>query len=364
MTREDAFNQLYDLEGYPKEMKKELYPIFENLYANISRRMEEEHKDIYVLEPDVVLSYLYEEHLFNIRLLSSDQIRNLFENTNYAERLTAILTDKIYINEFKSYENQPLIKEHNPLVTTYEFFLNFIMNRFDEISKLKNPRNPIFLDILKKGLEMSKGVIYLLNHCFETEAFATWRTIHEVECIAKVLYDMPYLEKIYARHIEYARFYHSDNGDKDRQEALHREVREKMQPFGLKSKDTKKYIEYGWLYGIENYSEIYPEMKLNFRKGVELVAGLSRYSSAYETSSELAHSSPLLIYSNRDYFKSMAILHLYGTFFRMEIMLNDYLTKEDRIDSSAYFSMRKDYLAEMTKNISIERIAFQMKYSR
>ena len=63
-----------------------------------------------------------------------------------------------------------------------------------------------------------------------------------------------------------------------------------MKELELKSKDTKKYIEYGWLTNVKNVLEEYPEFKLNFRKGVELIAGLSSYSSLYELSSEIAHS--------------------------------------------------------------------------
>ena len=211
---------------------------------------------------------------------------------------------------------------------------------------------------------MSKGVLDLLTNGFETEAFSTWRTIHEVECIAKILFETPYLSHSYFTHIEYARYYRNDNGDKEKQDHLFEEIKSKMREIGLKSKDTKKFVEYGWLYNVENVLEDYNEFKLNFRKGVQLIAGLSSYSSLYELSSEIAHSSPLLIYSNRYYFKSLTIINLYETFFRLEEMLYSFLLKHQDIDSTSYFIMRKDFLVEMKKNIAIEKTLFSINFSK
>ena len=142
------------------------------------------------------------------------------------------------------------------------------------------------------------------------------------------------------------------------------EIKEKMKLVELKSKDMKKFIEYGWLYEIKNLFQNYPEFKPNFRKGVELVAGLNQYSSTYEMSSELAHSSPLLIYSNKQYFRSLTLINIYETFFRLEEMLTKFLKEHENFDSNAYFSMRNDYLPEMQKNIAIERVAFSYRFKK
>ena len=45
----------------------------------------------------------------------------------------------------------------------------------------------------------------------------------------------------------------------------------------------KKYIEYGWLYAIKDVDKI-ENFKLNFRNGLEVVAGLDSYSYDYEMS--------------------------------------------------------------------------------
>lgn len=364
MTREEAFNTLYMIKGYPAELKEGLFEIFERVYSQVSQRMADEHLDAYILDPDVVMSYLCEEHFFNLSLLSKENADKLINKSNYFDRLITIVCDKIFINEFKGYENESLLSEYNPLVSTFEFFLNFILNRFETMFKKLNRQEAVIFDVMKKGFLISKSVLHLLTSGYETEAFSTWRTAHEVECIVKILFENPYLVDTYIRHIDYARYYRNDFGDQETKDKIFAEIKEKMRLVELKSKDTKKYIEYGWLYSIKDLNQKFPEFKPNFRKGVELVAGLSEYSSIYEMSSELAHSSPLLIYSNKQYFRSLSLINIYETFFRLEEMLTKFLKEHDNFDSDAYFSMRKDYLPEMQKNIAIERIAFSYRFGK
>ena len=364
MNRKEAFDQLYLLNGYPEELKEGLFNVFDRVFNSLYNRIVNDHKDAYVIDPDVVLNYVCQEHIFNLLPVNKEQREQVFANESYINRLVAILSDKIYINEFIADNNQALISEYHPLITTFQFVLNFILNKFNNLPKTNIKEDGILLDILKKGFVMCRGVINLLSEGYETEAFATWRTVHEVECIALILAKYPYVSERYIKHIEYARYYRNDNGNETHQDKLFEEVKLLMKEKNLKSKDTKKYIEYGWLYGIENIEEIYPEVKLNFRKGIQMVAELTSYSKLYETSSELAHSSPLLIYSNRDYFKSLALICIYETFFRLEDLFNKYLERNNSIDSTNYFSMRKDYLIEMKKNISIESVSYHLKYGK
>ena len=362
MTKEQAFDELYKLKGYPEELKTGLLEIFEEVFVNVSQRMIKENLNAYILDPDVVMSYVCEEHFFNMSLIKKEEAQQLISNPSYVKRLITIVSDKILFNEFKGYENENLVSEYSPLVTTYNFFLNFILNRFASLNGKLKVEQAILLDVLKKGFVMSKSILNLLVNGYETEAFSTWRTFHEVECIAKILFENPEISNSYVKHIDYARYYRSDNGDKEKKELLYQEVKDKMKLVNLKSKDTKKFIEYGWLYDIKDVETRFPEFKPNFRKGVELIAGLSEYSSVYELSSELAHSSPLLIYSNREYFMYLTLINLYETFFRMENILYNFLITQTETNSSSYFSMRKDYLFEMKKNIAIERIRFNLKF--
>ena len=86
----------------------------------------------------------------------------------------------------------------------------------------------------------------------------------------------------------------------------------------------------------------------NFRDGVERCAGLRDYSKVYEMSSEIAHSSPLLIYSRKNYFYLVTLLNLYESFFRLEKIFSSlYLSTANENDRNQYLAMRKLYFGEL-----------------
>jgi hypothetical protein len=113
-------------------------------------------------------------------------------------------------------------------------------------------------------------------------------------------YGKPVIDK-YLLHMNYAMAFRGLAGDKEKTDAIFTQIKGEMRTFDLKSKDMKRFIEYGWLLKVSALDKAEP-VKLNFRDGLEKTAGLKRYAPIYEMSSEIAHSSPLLIYSRREYF--------------------------------------------------------------
>ena len=222
------------------------------------------------------------------------------------------------------------------------------MNRL-EVIKRNNEQKDILADMMSKAFLMFKSVNYLLINGSETEAFATWRTIHELECVIKVIFDNQYIIPIYLQHMVYNNAFRDEFEDKVAQQAIIDDLKVHMKEHDLKSKDMKKYIEYGWLYAVKDI-EKKEGFKLNFRNGLELAASLDSYSQDYEMSSEVAHSSPLLIYSNKIFFKNVTILRSYESFLRLEEIFYSYLKSYKNIDSSSYEKMRNRYLG-MVKNV-------------
>ena len=134
--------------------------------------------------------------------------------------------------------------------------------------------------------------------------------------------------------------------DKEKQDQIFHEMKEEMRGYGLKSKDIRKYIEYGWLYEIVDPND--ETFKLNFRDGLEKLAGLEMYSKRYEISSEIIHSTPLLIYSNKEYFYYMTLLSLYESFFRLEKVFVSLFSKRVNPEQMAqYEEMRKVYYSQL-----------------
>lgn len=312
------------------------------------------------IKADVVIKYIAEEQLYAIEGLSKDEVKALNQNEAYLNRIVTFSVDKVFFNENLSYSARPLLTPYHPLVSTFNFYLNFILNRFTKL-EINDLHQRIILDMLIKAFLMSRGVMNLLIQGFETEAFSTWRTIHEVECVIKIVKERPEVVPMYLRHIEYNKAFRDEIEDKAVQQSLFDELKGYMKSHGLKSKDMKKFIEYGWIYSIKDIDINFPGYKLNFRNGLEYIAGLNDYSSLYEMSSEIAHSSPILIYSNKHYFLEITIICIYETFLRLEEIFYQLVIKQDDTNSASYLKMRSIYLTTLEKMLEKEKFMFEHK---
>ena len=75
---------------------------------------------------------------------------------------------------------------------------------------------------------------------------------------------------------------------------------------------------------------------------MEPIAGLQEYNKMYQMASEVNHSSPLLIYSRREYFAMITILNLYDSFFRLE-----------NVFRLAYFSLLSEQEKEALRSSAV-----------
>jgi hypothetical protein len=368
MINKELFHQLYTTKAYPSEFEDFLYPIYDRLIVSLQERLNKSNIKNKNIDLYTCFLYLVEEHLFNVSFLERDMLNKFVNDENYKNHLFLVVNDKIFFNEYLEYKSVSIIDKHNPLISTLSFYLNFIINKYEQLPSDKMTLNAkLKLDALKKAFLMTKSVTKLLTQGFETEAFSTWRTIHEVECVAKILHEHPYISELYYKHMEYnSKFRESQIGNVSQEEndIFFAEIKENMKNYDLKSKDMKKYLEYGWLYGVKDWQTNYPEMKLNFRKGVEYVANLTAYSTIYEASSEIAHGSSLLIYSNKKYYCNLTLICLYESFFRMENIFSQIVKEFPDIDSSGYFKMQDIYIKELKKNFLKLKISLEYQNNK
>ena len=348
MEIKEIYDALYAYRKYPLEEKEYLYPIFLTTLSLLESRLNGVQKPLNK-ENNILLiiDYLIHEHFALLAMIKEEYEEEMRNSSSYKNRLSLIVCDKIFFNEYVNYEPVSLISKYDTLISTPRFILNFILNQLSNLSKRKEFVYQILFDAIQKGFLLSNTIFDLLVHGSETEAFSTWRTMHEMECVIKVLYEHPYLGDTYFLHIRYNEAFRNELEDKNEQERLILELKEKLKKHNLKVKDLKKYIEYGWMYEIKDQEIIYPDFKLNFRKGLEYVAGFSSYSSLYEMSSEIAHSSPLLIYSKKDFFRDVSILSVYGTFLRLEEIFFNLLKMQQDSDIISYQSMREQHIKSM-----------------
>ncbi len=289
-----------------------------------------------------------------LALYSSLFPTSFLKNEELETRVLSTAVDKYYTNEHLSWQDDKFANRYLPEISTISLYLNFILSMLDKYPS-GDPNKTLLIDVMKKGFSMAKCVIDLLTEGFDTEAFSTWRTLHENECILIVLvsYGEPVI-KSYLKHMQYALAFRNVL-PKEEGDALFVTIKEEMKAHGLKSKDTKRFIEYGWLYAVPEVEKT-EDFKLNFRDGVERVANLRNKSKIYEMSSEIAHSSPLLIYSRKEYFHHLTILNVYESFIRLEKMFSAlYLSNVPEIERKRYLAMRNVYGVQIEAIINHEQ---------
>ena len=338
-----------------------LYEVYNTVIDGIYEVMEAFQRKYNPVNHYIVIMYILNEYLFEIGMTNKEDVARVKESDDFFNLLSSICADKYLTNEQLNYRSQSFINKFNPPVSTLDLYLNFIL-QFLGNNATKDRYNNLVRDMLVKAFQMSKCILSLIIDGFETEGYSTWRTLHENECIlitlinnGKECFDE------YFKHIRYAFAYRGEIPSKEETDKVFADIKNEMKEHGLKSKDMKKFIEYGYLYKVKNLDQL-ENFKLNFRDGVENAAGLKEYSKTYEYASEIAHSSPLLLYSKKTYYFGQTIINLYESFFRLERIFSMYYksTVPDELFRK-YEDLKKLYLTQLHSIYRIYKRNFPAK---
>lgn len=259
--------------------------------------------------------------------------------------------DKYALETHFKFEPTKYYSPFSTEISTLHVYINFILLKIRDLLTHENEYK-LMLETLQKAFGYSLITLRLLVEGYPIEALGSWRIIHELEATLILLrQDKAY--SAYKQHLKYSLAFHnllpSEEGD-----LIFVEIKEKMKRLGLKSKDTKKFIEYGWIEQAREFDE--KVHKFNFRDGLEKLAGLGRYNKTYQLSSEVAHSSPLLLFSDERYFLKLTFLNIYESFFRLEelfaIFFKAYTTEEE---FNYFLQVRSFYLNDLVTIYQHER---------
>ncbi len=293
-----------------------------------------------------IAQYLLGEFTYSVARRTIQEVETFKKSEEIKNSLASVVADKyLSLNKF-SYPEKKIGHKYLPPISSLYIYVNLLNNLIKNYQNATQQMN-VIADLFAKSMSIAKCTLNLLIDGFETEALSTWRTLHECECTLIILskFKDAAISK-YLMHMRYGLAYKNAMEDKAKQDEIFYKMKDEMKKFNLKSKDIKKFIEYGWLlyldgFNLENY-------KLNFRDGLEKFAGLSSYSSRYETSSEIIHSTPLLIYSNKKYFYNLTLLSLYESFFRLEKTFTElfFLYANEEIKEK-YLQMRQIYYNQL-----------------
>ena len=291
--------------------------------------------------------YCVGEYYYSINNMTNEQIENFKNNENFPSSMASVAADKYLSLSIFNHVEEKLSNRFLPPASSLNMYINFMLNIVKGYKK-NDPQSTLISDLLMKSLSISRCILENLLSGYETEAFSSWRTLHECECTLILLekHGEPLID-CYLKHMSFGLAFNNAIKDKEKQDKIFYDMKEEMRGYGLKSKDIRKYIEYGWLYSIVSADE-QEAFKLNFRDGLEKLAGLSNYAKRYEISSEIIHSTPLLIYSNKEYFFYMTLLSLYESFFRLEkVFVSLFAKRVSKEQMMQYQEMRRVYYAQL-----------------
>lgn len=311
-----------------------------------------------------LILYSLGEYIYKIPLSKQEDFIN---NEDFINSLATTIVDKYLSLSFFGNVETKLTNKYLPPISTMKVYLNFLLNVLHHYDR-NEPKYTLLNDLLLKSTSIANCILDLLTNGHETEAFSCWRTLHECECTLIILnkYKDENIIDRYLTHMKYGYAFKNGLESSEETDKLFVEIKDNLKKHDLKSKDMKKYIEYGWIYGIKEVEDDYKSYKLNFRDTIESLAGLSSYNKRYELSSEIIHSTPILIYSNKEYFYHLTLLSLYESFFRLEKVFIDIFLKKVNIESiNKYKELRAVYYSSLMgiykKEVELFKVFQNMK---
>lgn len=299
------------------------------------------------VNPIELTYYVLGEFIYSCEGRSEEDMKAFKENETIMESMASVSADKYLSLSMFNHKEVKIANKFLPSISSLNLYLNFIQNVLS-MAKKNDPKTTLIRDLLNKSIGICRSILILLVEGYETQAFGAWRTLHECECTLVILdkYGDALIEK-YLKHMNFGMAFRDSITDKELQDKIFYQMKDEMRALGLKSKDIKKYIEYGWLYNVPGFKED-EAYKLNFRDGLERVAGLESYSKTYELSSEIIHSTPLLIYSNKNFFFYQTLLAVYESFFRLEnVFVSLFKSRVTAQQLENYAALRKVYYSQL-----------------
>ncbi len=300
-----------------------------------------------VVNPLEVIYYCVGEYIYSVGYKTPEEIAALRTNEEFMTSMAGVIADKYLSLSMFNHAERKIANRYLPPTSSLNIYLNFILNILQNYRK-NDPMSTLLTDLLMKSVSIARSILTLLVSGYETEAFSVWRTLHECECALVVLekYGAPIINR-YLIHMQYGIVFKNNDQTNEHGNKIFADMKNEMQALNLKSKDIKKYIEYGWLYDVPGVKED-SEFKLNFRDGLERIAELSQYNARYELSSETVHVTPMLIYSNKEYFYFITLLSLYESFFRLEkVFVSLFSQRVSPEQMQQYMELRKVYYSQL-----------------
>ena len=176
----------------------------------------------------IIILYIISEldYYYKTNDFSKDDIKKKLKDDDFKNDISSKIADKYLTNEQLNYKSDTFLNKFNPEISSLSLYFNFILNVLNNLKNL-NKYQSLLVNMLINSFNLGKCIENLLIDGFEVEAFSTWRTMHENECIiyclmrnGKLLFDS------YFKHIEYSLAYRLQIKDKEKVDNLFIEIKE------------------------------------------------------------------------------------------------------------------------------------------
>ncbi len=254
---------------------------------------------------DEIVSYIFYYHLFHTSHLPAEVVKKLEGDERYRDFLVRDVAVCIVINEHLNVEKISNTSAYSPEIAAYNMACSFSLYVLGSIKgddRRMNGMNNLF----KKALVTIKSVVSLLAAGNSCDAVILWRHLHELECVLAVLGNGgDGLFYSYVKHMEYLNMEGNPRADE-----LQARLSEECKAYGVKERNA--FVNYGWLLYVDGFREgMGKEYRLNFKEGLQKVAGLSERHAAYASASKILHPSAWVVAIKDDKFYKFTVFELY-----------------------------------------------------
>ena len=162
-----------------------------------------------------LLFYCVGEYYYSIAHLSPEEIEKFNNNESYPSSMASVAADKYLSLSIFNHVEKKLGNRFMPPASSLNIYLNFMLNIVKGYKK-NDPQSSLISDLLMKSLTISRSILEQLLNGYETEAYSSWRTLHECECTLILLdkYGDRLINK-YLRHMNFGFAFNDTIPDKE-----------------------------------------------------------------------------------------------------------------------------------------------------
>ena len=229
LTKEQAASVINDVPfRYPVDIDY-LYEIYETANEAI-QMLNRENNQIEVKEINQIdlLYYCIGEYFYSVSRLNQEEIQKFNQNEDFAASMASVAADKYLSLSIFNHVERKLSNRLLPPASSLNMYINFMLNIVKGYKK-NDPQSTLISDLLMKSLTISRSILDQLLNGYETEAFSSWRTLHECECTLILLdkYGAPLINN-YLKHMNFGFAFNNSIKDKEQQDKVFYQMKDEM----------------------------------------------------------------------------------------------------------------------------------------